>query len=302
VDKLLTFIGFGEGAYNIAKGLRQAGISGMAAYDIQWNTPEFGEKIKTRAAESGVEICPGIEQAIRCSTFILSATSAAAAVSVARKALPYMSTEQVYVDINAASPMDMEEIGKLCNERGIKFCDVAVMGIIPQYGHKVPLILSGNGADAFAGAFQNFGMNIKILGEKPGGSSAIKMFRSVFMKGLTGLLVESFCAAERFGVLPTIVESLNETICGKSVEDLANSLIPRTLIHAKRRIAEMEDVRKTLQAMGQAYQMSQATAEKLKYIHESGVAEKLHNEIPKDYQAAVRALLETSGKYSGEVV
>jgi 3-hydroxyisobutyrate dehydrogenase-like beta-hydroxyacid dehydrogenase len=297
MDKLLTFIGFGEGAYNIAKGLRQAGINGMAAYDIQWDTPEFGEKIKSRAEEAGVELCSSLEQAVRCSTFILSATSASAAVSVARKALPYMSTEQVYVDINAASPMDMEEIGKLCNEPGIKFCDAAVMGIIPQHGHKVPLILSGNGADEFAAAFRDFGMNIRVLGGNPGGSSAIKMFRSIFMKGLTELLIESFCAADRFGVLPTIVESLNETVCGKSVEDLANSLIPRTLIHAKRRIAEMEDVQKTLHAMGQAYQMSEATAEKLRYIHESGVAEKLHNEVPKDYQVALRALREALERY-----
>jgi 3-hydroxyisobutyrate dehydrogenase-like beta-hydroxyacid dehydrogenase len=202
-----------------------------------------------------------------------------------------MAAGQIYVDINAASPMDMEEIGNLCNVRGIQFCDVAVMGIIPQHGHKVPLILSGNGAAAFAEAFGGFGMRLHALDSKPGGASAIKMFRSIFMKGLTCLLLESFCAAERFGVLQTIVESLNQTVKGQSVEDLANSLIPRTLIHAKRRIAEMEDVQKTLQSLGQPCQMSKAAAEKLTYIYESGAAQTLNNEVPKDYIDAVRALL-----------
>jgi 3-hydroxyisobutyrate dehydrogenase-like beta-hydroxyacid dehydrogenase len=296
MENLLTFIGFGEGAYHIAKGLRQAGTGGMAAYDVQWDSPEFAERIKTRAAETDVEIFPDLEKALRSSRFILSATSAAVAVQVARNALPYMNKEQIYVDINAASPMDMEEIGRLCGENGVKFCDAAVMGIIPHYGHAVPMILSGNGAEDFAGSFRRFGMRLEVIDGKPGGSSAIKMFRSIFVKGITELLIESFCAAERFGVLSTIVKSLDETLAGKTVEDLADSLIPRTLIHAKRRIAEMEDVQKTLESMGQTAHMSRATAEKLTYIYTSGVADALRNEVPKDYISAIRALLAVTEK------
>jgi 3-hydroxyisobutyrate dehydrogenase-like beta-hydroxyacid dehydrogenase len=75
MNNLLAFIGFGEAAYHIAKGLREAGITGMCAYDLQWNNPEFAEKIKTRSTEAGVDLYPTQLQAIQDARFVLSATS-----------------------------------------------------------------------------------------------------------------------------------------------------------------------------------------------------------------------------------
>jgi hypothetical protein len=51
----LGFVGFGAAAYHLTKGLKQAGLDRVVAYDIAYdvhtNTPQRGEKIKTRARE-----------------------------------------------------------------------------------------------------------------------------------------------------------------------------------------------------------------------------------------------------------
>lgn len=54
----LGFVGFGEAACHIAKGLRQAGIRTISACDIHTATPGRGELIRRRAEESGTQLAP----------------------------------------------------------------------------------------------------------------------------------------------------------------------------------------------------------------------------------------------------
>jgi len=177
--------------------------------------------------------------------------------------------------MNAAAPTVKSDISNLERAEGVMFCDSAIMGPVPGNGHKVPMLLSGDGAKGFYESFKEYGMNLTDLNVPAGGSSAIKMFRSVFMKGLPQLMIEAMLPAYKFGALDALVDSLNDTIYGKTLEELANTLLGRTLVHAQRRSHEMKDVIITLENMGIDASMSKSTKEKLNQLAELHLVDRI---------------------------
>lgn len=95
----LGFIGFGEAAFNIAKGLGDEGLKGIITYDKFWNVAPQSELICKRAEEAKVELAPSLQAMIDKSEIILSAVSADMAVSLAQAAKPFLKEDQIYVDI-----------------------------------------------------------------------------------------------------------------------------------------------------------------------------------------------------------
>jgi 3-hydroxyisobutyrate dehydrogenase-like beta-hydroxyacid dehydrogenase len=291
MDNLIAFIGFGEAAFHIANGLRSEGLTSIVAYDVNQNDDKKGPYIKKRALEAGITIVDTSEEAYLSAKFIVSLTSASVAYEIAEKIIPNLSPGQVFVDMNSASPKVKSEIGDIYHSEGVLICDAAVMKTVPGNGHKVPMLLSGDGAKEFYDNMIEYGMNLTDLNAQLGGSSAIKMFRSVFMKGLPQLLIESMMAAEKYGVLDILVDSLNDSIKGKTVEKLADTLIVRTLIHAERRASEMKDVISTLEGMGMDASMSIGTKEKLLKIADMDIADKIGSDSNIDYKEAIRLLI-----------
>lgn len=276
MENLICFIGFGEAAFHIANGLRSEGLKDIIAYDVNQGHEERGEIIRTRAKEAGVVLADSIEDAYSKSKFVASLTSAKVAYNVAQGIIPNLKAGQVFIDMNSASPALKEKINTIDKEDGVLICDAAVMTTVPGNGHKVPIFLSGDGAGEFSVELGNYGMNLRDLEATIGASSAIKMFRSVFMKGLPQLMIEAMIPAAKFGVLDTLIDSLNGSLVGKSIEDLSQIFIARTMIHAERRSKEMADAVSTLEEMGLDASMSKATQYKLEelaaknYINEIG--------------------------------
>ncbi len=283
----LVFIGFGEAAYNISLGLASEGFTSLAAYDAFMDDPQKGKLIHQRAEEAKVPLI-SLEEACREGQFIASMNSAKVAVSVASGIIPQLKSGQVYVDLNSASPTVEEEIDRIPRAEGVLFCDAGVMGTVPGNRHKVPMFLAGSGAESFHDAFSSYGMKLTVLDAPAGGASAIKMLKSVVMKGLPQLMFESYAAAEKYGVLDTLVESLSGSLNGKTVEQLSNTFIARTMIHAERRSAEMRDVVSTLESLGVDASMSKATVSKLDTLAAEHWAEKMDPSGKVDFKDAIR--------------
>jgi 3-hydroxyisobutyrate dehydrogenase-like beta-hydroxyacid dehydrogenase len=289
----LVFIGFGEAAYNIAAGLKEEGLGDIGAYDVNAAAPQLGELIRKRAAEVGVTLFDGLEDACAAGDFIVSSTSGKVAFAVAKSVIPHLKGNQVYVDTNSAAPKVKTEIAKLTRPDGVLFCDAAVMGTVPGNRHKVPMFLTGDGAEKFKAAFSQYGMKLTVLDAQAGGASAIKMFKSVIMKGLPQLMFESFEAAVKYGVLNTLVDSLASSLNGKTVEQLADTFTARTMIHAARSSEEMQDVVATLENLGVDAAMSKATVAKLDLLAKHNWVEILGTNGDKmSYQEAMKALIE----------
>lgn len=291
----LVFLGFGEAAYHIALGLKSEGFDSFAAYDVFAEDPSRGELIRSRAQEVGIPLI-SLEEACAEGAFIASMNSAKVAASVAKDILPRLKAGQVFVDLNSAAPTVEEEIDALPRAQGVLFCDAGVMGTVPGNRHKVPMFLSGDGAKMFYDAFSPYNMKLTLLDAPAGGASAIKMLKSVVMKGLPQLMFESFEGAEKYGVLNTLAESLGESLNGKTVEKLANTFIARTMIHAERRSAEMSDVVSTLESLHVDASMSKATVAKLDALAEQHWVEKIDPSGDLDYREAIKLLVKKNAE------
>jgi 3-hydroxyisobutyrate dehydrogenase-like beta-hydroxyacid dehydrogenase len=285
----LGFIGFGEAAFNIASGLRGEGLTGIVAYDKHWKDSPAAELIGKRAAEAQVELVPSQQALIERSEMVVSAVSADMALPLARASQPFLKADQVYVDINATSPMTKEEVDRVIAPVAL-FVDCAVMGPVPTYRHKVPVAVSGPGARRFCDTMTPYGMAITCMDAPAGSASASKMFRSIFMKGFVTLLIEMLTAAHRYGVEDDVLESVKETLTAGPLLEVINGLVGRGVIHSERREHEMDEVIATLDTLQVDAIMSKATKAKLHWVTELGLKAHFKGVPPKDYHQIFAAL------------
>ena len=114
-------------------------------------------------------------------------------------------------------------------------------------------------ADAFTDAMTPLGMRLQRLPGDVGTAAAVKMCRSIVVKGLEALLCECVLGAMPFGADEHVFASLNESFRGR-LEKLADYTMGRVVVHGERRAREMEEVAETLRAIGVEPIMAEATA------------------------------------------
>ena len=290
MKNLISFIGFGEAAFHIANGLKTEGLKNIAAYDINQNDEKSGQIIRKRAEEAEIQLLGSIEEAYSSAKYIVSLTSAKVAHKVAESIIPNLVSGQIFVDMNSAAPTVKSGIGKIKRAEGVYVCDAAVMNTVPGNAHKVQMYLSGDGAESFYNDLVKYRMNLEVLKSPLGGASAIKMFRSVIMKGLPQLMFEAMYPAMKYDALDALVKSVNGSLEGKTLEDLANIFIARTMVHAARRAKEMDNVILTLESMGLDASMSRSTKKKLEQLAEADYIDIIGPEGNMDYKDAIKLL------------
>jgi 3-hydroxyisobutyrate dehydrogenase-like beta-hydroxyacid dehydrogenase len=289
----LGFIGFGEAAFNIAKGLNGEGLEGIIAYDKFWKDTPGSELICKRAAEANTRLVPTHQELVEKSEMVVSAVSADMAISLANASRPFLKHGQIYVDINATSPMTKEEVDKIISPIAL-FVDCAVMGPVPTYKHKVPVSVSGSGAKTFTDIMTPFGMNITFMDAPAGAASASKMFRSIFMKGFVVLLLEMLTAAHTYNVEDDVLLSVKETLTAGPLLEVVNGLIGRGVIHSERREHEMDEVIATLETLKVDNIMSKATKAKLRWCTQLGLKAYFKGVPPNDFHEIFAAMDKTA--------
>lgn len=253
----IGFIGFGEAGFHIASGLRNAGITEISAYDINAATSPL---IRQRAGDSKTRLAASPADLAASADVLISAVTSSSALDAVKQTVPFLEHRHTYVDINSISPALKQEIDKLVREAGATFVEAAVMAPVPPYGHRVPMLLGGAGAKSFADALSPFGMRLEVISESVGRAAAVKMCRSIVVKGLEALLFECVMGANRYGAEERVFASLQESFPGIDWEKLANYLVGRVVLHGERRASEMEEVAETLRAEGIDPIMAEATA------------------------------------------
>ncbi len=286
----LGFIGFGGAGYGIAKGLRGAGLAEIFFYDRMQGTPPFAEVIARHAEEIGAVRTADAADLLARVDLVVSCVTGAMAVDVAREAAAHLKPGHLWADVNTASPRVKQDVAAIVERTGAAFCDAAMMGPIPTYLHRVPILASGGGAARFGTLMAPWGMNIRNVGEKPGQASAIKMFRSIFMKGLLSLLLEMLTATHRYGVDETVLASIAETMDGPSFLETARLQMTKGSVNAERMAHEMEDVIATLDELGVPAGMSRAARDKLLWCAGFGLRERFGGELPATLEEVLRAM------------
>ena len=249
VTPAVGFVGFGEAGSTIARGLRSAGVDRIVAYDIQSKTSDIATVV-------------GSPQELAASSdIIFSTVTSSSALDAATQHAPHLTARHTYADLNSVSPALKQDIDTVISATGARFVEIAVMAPVPPYGHAVPMLAGGAGANAFKQAMAPFGMRIDVLdGAKVGSAAAVKMCRSIVVKGIEALLFECVMAATTFGADDLVFASLKETWPGIDWKTLADYTTGRVVVHGERRGHEMEEVAATLRAIGIDPIMAEATA------------------------------------------
>jgi 3-hydroxyisobutyrate dehydrogenase-like beta-hydroxyacid dehydrogenase len=288
----LGFIGFGEAAFELSTGLRQEGIETIFAHDVMVNHPTFGAQIKERASQAQVQILATPEDVLKQVEVVIVAVPADKAYGVSEELKPHLKKDCVYVDVSASTPEVKQNIAKNIEQNGVLFVDAAMMGSLPVNKHKVPILASGGGADQFISLMAPYGMVIRKVSGNPGEASAVKLIRSIHMKGVVALYLELLEAAHSFNVEKLVLESLSDTLDGKSFEQTMNRLVTGTSIHALRRSIELDGSIQMLEASNIDSSMSKAAKEKLQHLAELNLREKFKGKKPERWLEVIEACKE----------
>lgn len=287
----ITFLGFGEAAFAIASGLlRESKNINITAYDVNLSHPIHGKIMRERAESCGVVLQQELPQAISGSDYIFSMVVSAAAEAVAQNASPFLSAEHVYVDFNSTSPDIKQKVARIVTSRGAKFVESAIMAAVPPLGHKVPMLICGEAGKDFCDKMSRFSMQAKFVSEEIGKASAIKMCRSIIVKGLEALLLESLVSSNEYGITEDVFDSLQESFPYADFRKLANHLIPRTAIHAQRRSYEMKEAAAMVEEVGLEPFMCNAASERLTWLSGFGLKDQFKGVAPKGYSSVLEAM------------
>ncbi|NYT70433.1 DUF1932 domain-containing protein [Pusillimonas noertemannii] len=257
----IALVGFGEAGFLLGQGLAEAGAT-VGAYDIKVHDAEHRPGLEARAQQAGVSLHASLAAAVQDADLVISAVTASSAAQAAVDAAQCLHAGQYFLDINSVSPATKHADRDAIEAAGGFYIESAVMAPVPPYGLKVPMLLGGEHAQALSGSLNELGLRTKAVSTQVGVASAIKMCRSVMIKGLEALTVECMTAARRYGAEEAVLASLNETFPGMGwTENLPHYLISRVAEHGRRRAAEMREVMETLQDVDVTPLMAQATAQ-----------------------------------------
>jgi 3-hydroxyisobutyrate dehydrogenase-like beta-hydroxyacid dehydrogenase len=243
----ISFIGFGEAGQAIAAGLRDAGIERIAAWDILFPGSE-GTRLKQAGEKMGVRCATSAADAMAEADMIVAAVTAASSLEAARSVAPRLNGQPYYLDINSVSPGRKRETAALLGEAA-RYVDVAVVAAIHPARHRTPLLIAGPHAEAISPLLNELEMRFTIAGESVGQAAAIKMIRSVMIKGVEALTLECFLAAARAGVLDEVTGSLKNNYPGLDWLTMSEYNLERMASHGERRAAEMEESAATLREL-----------------------------------------------------
>ena len=274
----IAFIGMGEAGGLLAEGLIGAGADVRATYDILIDDPAKRVALLAKTQKIGLSASSNARDAVAGAEVVIAAVVSDQMVVTAKNVAPHLKPGQFYLDINSASPRMKREAAALIEANGAHFVEAAVMDLVPPHGHKVPMLLAGAKAGELAGLLTPFGMNARAVGAKIGSASAIKMSRSVFMKGFTAILIECLAAANRLGAEEEVLESLQVSFPELDWRKISDYYAPRLVKHARRQAAEMHEVAETLEEMGIEPITALASADRLQWLADLEIAE-----MPKTY-------------------
>ena len=255
----IGWLGFGEAARAFHGSLAQAhpGIA-VRAWDIKLRGAG-AEEMRAAMRAAGVTEAGGPE-ALGQAEWVFSAVTADQSLVAAESALAGLEGA-LFLDINSVSPDRKRATAEKVANAGGRYLDMAVMTPVHPRGHASPVLIAGPEAEALAPVLAGMGFTVEVAGDAVGAATAIKMVRSVFVKGLEAITVEALLAAEASGCFDEILASLSKSYPGLGWPEHADYVLERTLRHGARRAAEMEESGATLDALGLVGDLPRAIAE-----------------------------------------
>jgi hypothetical protein len=258
-------VGYGEVGRILAEDLRSQDVK-VSAYDLKLRSDQTGSALRDHASTHGVALANSHADLAAQADFIVSAVTASQAVPVAQACAPAVKQGAWFLDFNSASPGAKQRAAAFIDGKGGRYVEGAVMTSIPPKRIKVPLLLGGNGAEALAPLLVELGFDAKVASPELGVASAVKMCRSVMIKGMEAMVIEAFTTARAYGVEDAVLASLKETFPGIDWEKQGAYFFQRVIEHGRRRSEEVREVAETVREIGLTPWSAEGTAERQAWV------------------------------------
>jgi len=263
----IALVGYGEVGRILAEDLRRRDRR-VRAYDVKLDGPgaQAGAPLRAHAAACGTVLAASHTELTTGADLVVSAVTASQAVPVAQACAPAIARGAYFLDFNSASPGAKIRAAQLIEAAGGRYVEGAVMTSVPPYRIRVPLLLGGPHAAGLEPALRALGFDAKVGDERLGVASATKMCRSVMIKGLEAMVIESFTTARAYGVEDRVLASLQETFPGIDWEKQAAYFFQRVIEHGRRRAEEVREVAQTVREAGLEPWSAAGTAERQAWV------------------------------------
>ena len=260
----VALIGYGEVGRILAEDLRIQGHA-VTAFDLKVRS-EAVVPLRAHSLVHGVTLADSHAAAVQRAELVVSAVTASQTVAAAESCAAALPRRSFFLDFNSASPGAKIAAAELVARGGGRYVEGAVMTAVPPHRIKVPLLLGGPHATEVAPVLRDLGFSPTVASAQLGVASATKMCRSVMIKGLEAMIIESFTAARRYGVEEAMIASLRETLPGVDWERQASYFFERVIEHGRRRAEEMREAAVTVREAGLEPWSAASAAERQKWV------------------------------------
>lgn len=261
----IGLIGYGEVGRILAEDLRAQGLV-VHAHDVKLAAPSTAQALQNHAATFGVRLQRSHASLAAEVDLIVSAVTAGQTRSAAKACASAIKPGAFLLDVNSASPGAKRQAAEFVNVAGGRYVEGAVMTSVPPYRIKVPLLLGGPDAHVLAPLINGIGFSARVVSRELGTASATKLCRSVMIKGLEAMVIESLTAARFHGVEDAVIASLCETFPGIDWERQATYFFQRAIAHGRRRSEEMREASETVREAGLDAWSADGTAERQAWV------------------------------------
>ncbi|MCW4386039.1 DUF1932 domain-containing protein [Salinibacterium sp. SYSU T00001] len=221
--------------------------------------------------ESGAfAVAESAADAVKDAEIILAMTPSTAARAALDSVLGHAARGAVYADLSSSGPADKAASAAAAEKGGLLFADAVLMAPVAHKRIATPVVASGPGAARMDELLTPLGMPVEVLDGPAGEAAARKLLRSIVVKGITGLMIESLRAAEQQGLLEWFGDHVTETLTHLT-PDFLRGLLEGTMQHSARRVHEMEAAAEMIEQGGDAAAMARATMAVLESIGERGI-------------------------------
>lgn len=237
----LALIGYGEAGSTFA--IAGAWRDSARGWDVANNR-------RAAMVADGLPAVASAQDALANAPLVLSLVTATSAYDAALEYAPLLASGAIWCDMNSVAPETKRAAASVIEGAGAIYVDAAILAPVNPARLSVPFLLSGESASRAEILLRQKGFdNITVIGGDIGRASAIKLLRSVMVKGLEALTAEMLLGADAFGVTDAVLASLDASERHDSWFDRATYNMERMTTHGLRRAAEMEEAAKMLRSV-----------------------------------------------------
>ncbi len=258
---MLAFIGFGEAAQAFCEGWGDTRPAALRAYDLKTDASATARPKRDEYRLAAVTGCDSAAEAVAGADAVISVVTADQALPAARAIAAGIAPGTLVFDCNSVAPGTKRAAAALIEDAGGRYVDVAVMAPVRPALLAVPLLLAGPHARAGLASLAALGFHGRVAGAEIGAASAIKMIRSIMIKGIEALTAECLLCARAAGLDEEVIASLDGSFPGWDWRARGDYNLDRMLVHGTRRAAEMREAARTAADLGQSGLTATATAD-----------------------------------------